>query len=144
MKNKAKITSKQVPNPTGKGGFTEHPENRSNGSWVKTETFRYWFGVFKEMTIEELKTWEKKNPENKRTVASSLAYTRIIKSQKDLREFQEVANRSEGMPKQTIEHTDVNEEYAEYIQLCKQYGLNPETGLPHDIKGSKMAKSKKK
>lgn len=144
VKDKAKSTSKQVPNPTGKGGFAEHPENRSNGSWVKTETFRYWFGVFKEMTVEELKNWEKKNPESKRSVASSLAYSRIIKSQKDLREFQEVANRSEGMPKQTIEHTDINEEYASYIELCRQYGLNPTTGLPDDLEGGKVAKGKKK
>lgn len=134
---------KKVPNPTGKGGFAEHPELRNNGSWKKTETFRYWFGVFKDMTVDELKNWEKTIPENKRSVASSLAYTRIIKARTDLREFQEVANRSEGMPAQTVEHTNVNEEYASYLELCKQYGLDPTTGLAMGIKSSKVSKNKK-
>lgn len=126
-------TTKQVrdyiPNPNGVGGFGDNPQNRHNGAWKKTETFRYWFDVFKEMTVAELKTWQKNNPEETRSVASNLAFIRVIKAQGDLKEFQEVANRSEGMPKQTVEAVNLNEKYENYLEMCKQYGLDPDTGL---------------
>ena len=32
---------KQVPNPTGKGGFGDNPQNRNPGGWVKSDTPRY-------------------------------------------------------------------------------------------------------
>lgn len=116
-------------NPDGKGGFGDNPQNRHNGAWKKTETFRYWFDVFKEMTVEELEKWQQDNPKDKRTVASDLAFRRILKARDDLREFQEVANRSEGMPKQTVEAVNLNEKYENYLEMCKQYGLDPNTGL---------------
>lgn len=125
-------TPPKLRNPDGKGGFGDNPQNRHNGSWKKTETFRYWFDVFKEMTVAELKTWQNDNPEDKRSVASNLAFTRVIKAQGDLKEFQEVANRSEGMPKQTVEAINLNEKYEEYLEMCKQYGLDPATGLRLD------------
>lgn len=99
------LTSKQDMNrnPEGKGGFGDNPQNRSNGSWKKTETFRYWYEIFKEMTVKEFKEWQETNPEDTRSIASNLAFRRIFNSLDDLKEFQEVANRSEGMPKQTNE-----------------------------------------
>lgn len=30
-----------APNPTGKGGFGDNPQNRANGSWKKDDTARY-------------------------------------------------------------------------------------------------------
>jgi len=141
------MATKQVKdmnrNPTGKGGFSDYPQHRNDGAWKKTETFRYWFGVFKDMTVEELKTWEEDNPESKRSVASSLAYTRIVKAKKDIREFQEVANRSEGMPKQVIETRDIDNDYSHYLELCREYGIDPHTGLRMDPKSSKVEKDKK-
>ena len=32
---------KQVPNPTGKGGFGDNPQNRNPGGWVKSDTPRF-------------------------------------------------------------------------------------------------------
>lgn len=127
-------TTKQVKgnNVNGVGGFGDNPQNRHNGSWKKTETFRYWFDTFKEMTLEEFEQWQKDNPKETRTVAADLALRRILKSREDLREFQEVANRSEGMPKQTVEAINLNEKYEEYLEMCKQYGLDPATGLRLD------------
>lgn len=123
-------TTKQVKgnNPNGTGGFGDNPQNRNNGAWKKTETFRYWFDMFKEMTIGEFEQWQKDNPRDRRSVASDLALRRVLKAREDLREFQEVANRSEGMPKQTVEAINVNEKYENYLEMCKQYGLDPATG----------------
>lgn len=40
MSNSGEQTTKQVPNPTGKGGFGDHPEHRNNGAWKKERTPR--------------------------------------------------------------------------------------------------------
>lgn len=129
---------KKGNNKNGVGGFGDNPQHRNNGAWKKTETFRYWFNLFKEMTIEEFDKWQKDNLEDKRTVAADLAVKRIVKSQTDLREFQEVANRSEGMPKQTFETNDVGQNYEKYLLLCEEYGLDPKTGLRLDNSSSKV------
>ena len=88
-------------NPTGIGGFQDHPELiNKGGRYPRAQSFTYWFEQFKMMTVTELEQWEIDNPDNKRTVASNLALTRVKNAVKDLKEFQEVANRSEGMPTQ--------------------------------------------
>jgi hypothetical protein len=104
--NQAENTKRTNNNMSGKGGFQERPEDiNKEGTWKKNQTFRYWFDVFKEMSIEQLKGWIEANPENTRTVAADLAYRRVINSQSNLKEFREVANRTEGMPKITLEHS---------------------------------------
>lgn len=32
---------KKVPNPTGKGGFGDNPQNRNPGGWSKSDTLRF-------------------------------------------------------------------------------------------------------
>jgi hypothetical protein len=122
--NTENITTEQVknvPNPTGKGGFQDHPELINAGGRPKNaESFSYWYGQFKNMSVWELNNWQDTNPEDTRTVASDLAFTRIINAKKDLREFQEVANRSEGMPKQTNELSGIDGNNIEVI--IKRYG----------------------
>lgn len=97
---------KRVPNPTGKGGFGDHPEHANPGGRPKNaESFTYWYRVFKNMTITEMEEWNKNTPKEARTVAADLAYRRIFNSQKDLKEFQEVADRSEGKARQSMDLT---------------------------------------
>lgn len=100
----SQVTPPELRNPEGKGGFGDHPENRNPSGWKRTETFRYWFDKFKEMTIDELEAWDKETPKNIRTVAADLAFKRVYNAQTDLKEFQEVADRSEGKAPQTINH----------------------------------------
>jgi hypothetical protein len=92
-------------NPSGKGGFGEHPENRSDGRWKKEDSFTYWLSYFKTLDIKDFQEWEKKN--KKRTMAQVAAYERMARVRNELREFQEVANRTEGMPKQALEISEV-------------------------------------
>ena len=105
---------KEPRNKTGKGGFGDNPESRNDGGrYPRGKSFTYWFEQFKMMSLAELKGWKKKNPENVRTVVSHLAFIRVWNSQRILKEFQEVANRTEGMPTQRseVEHSgevDVN------------------------------------
>jgi hypothetical protein len=95
----------KVPNPDGKGGFGDNPQNINAGGRPKNaESFAYWYRQFKEMTVAQLESWQDDNPRDTRTVASDLAFTRIINAKKDLKEFQEIADRSEGKAVQTMKH----------------------------------------
>lgn len=98
---KKKTSKASCPNPTGKGGFADHPENRSDGHWDKNNSFSYWMNFFKQLGTKQFLSWEKDNPEH--TMAASLAYAHVFKARFDLKEFEVVANRTEGMPKSSLE-----------------------------------------
>jgi hypothetical protein len=99
------VTPPELRNPNGKGGFKDHPENRSDGRWDKDNSFSYWFNYFKSLSVEDFKKYETTKTDKERSMAETLAYARVFKARSDLKEFQEVANRTEGMPKQPIEHS---------------------------------------
>jgi len=99
---------KEFPNinPTGKGGFGDNPENINAGGRPKNqESFTYWLNYFKGLTVTEFKNWQVENPEDNRTVASNLAFQRIANALGNLKEFQEVADRTEGRSTQPIKHS---------------------------------------
>lgn len=103
--DKKLITPPELRNPEGKGGFKDHPENINVGGRPKNqESFAYWMNYFKNLSTKEFLKWEKENPDSTRNVAADLVYARMIKARNDLREFQEIANRTEGMPRQTIKN----------------------------------------
>jgi len=129
-KKNAEITCNQarrVPNPTGKGGFGEHPENISDGRWDKNNSFSYWMNFFKSLSVIKFKEYEKTKPENERTMAEMLAYARIFKARNDLKEFQEVANRTEGMPKQAVDLTSGGESLSEILNNLEKNENKPKT-----------------
>ena len=106
-------TTKQVqwnPNPTGKGGFKEHPELRSDGRWGKDNSQSYWLNKFQSLSVKEFKDWPVNNSENRRSVAADLAYMRIADAKKDIKAYEVVMNRAEGMPRQTTNITSNGEE----------------------------------
>jgi len=114
-----KQTTEQVRkprNPTGKGGFKDHPELINPGGRPKNqESFSYWMNYFKNLPISEFLGWLKKNPEDVRTVAAELAYNRVFNAREDLTEFKEVANRTEGMPIQSTDITSFGEKLEQLI-----------------------------
>jgi len=85
-----------------KGGFRDHPENRSNGRWSKENSYSYWLNFFKKLSIEEFQEYKKEHSKDM-SMAALAAYARIMNSVPKLEEFKEVANRTEGIPKQQIE-----------------------------------------
>jgi hypothetical protein len=61
-------------------------------------------------------------------MAASLAYERVLKGRIDLKEFQEVANRTEGMPKTSLELSGPEGapiEISNIEALNKIYGNDP-------------------
>jgi hypothetical protein len=102
-------------NPNGKGGFGEHPENRSDGRWSKENSYTYWLHFFMKMKIDEFKTYDPdKNTEM--TMAARGAWSRIAKSSR-LNEFREVANRTEGMPRQSTDLTSNGQTLTGLVQI---------------------------
>ena len=57
--------------------------------------------LFKSLATKPFLSWEKDNPNH--TMAASLAYARVFKARSDLREFEVVANRTEGMPRVSVD-----------------------------------------
>ena len=100
-------TPPELRNPTGIGGFGDHPENRSNGKWDKTKSIGYQLNKF--LRMNELDVKDYRRTHKNMTMAELGALSRIVKMIEDLKEFQEVANRTEGMPKQHID-MDIDEE----------------------------------
>lgn len=90
-------------NPNGNGGFKDHPENKSNGMWRKEDSQSYCLNMFLKMSEEEFLKWASENPPAERTIAQTLAYNRVVKAKTDLKNWSAVTNRTEGMPRQTID-----------------------------------------
>ena len=104
-------TTKQVndkgnrpPNPTGKGGFGDNPQNRSDGGWKKENTISYQYKRFLNMSPEELKAFSS-TPDSERTVAMDIAYSQVLASRKSLPHAKEITDRTEGKAAQSIDMT---------------------------------------
>lgn len=96
------LTTEQViPNPTGRGGFGDNPQNRNPGGWKKEMVFSYQYRRFMNMTTAELKEYSSK-PDTERTVVEDLAYSRVIAAKKSLPDVKEITDRTEGKAPQTI------------------------------------------
>ncbi|OGH20025.1 MAG: hypothetical protein A3D74_01380 [Candidatus Levybacteria bacterium RIFCSPHIGHO2_02_FULL_37_13] len=102
-------TSNQVKNnnnPTGKGGFQERPEDiNKSGYWSPENSQSYCLRFFLKMNEKEFKEWGQKNPPDKRTIAQVLAYERITFARKELADYREIVDRTEGKAKMPIEQS---------------------------------------
>jgi len=95
-------TTQQVPNPTGKGGFGDHPENRNPGGWKPEYTYSYQCRRFMNMTVEEFKNWINITPEKERTMIEEQAYNAVLKARTKLDYLKEQNDRTEGKAPQTV------------------------------------------
>lgn len=102
-----------VLNPTGKGGFGENPQNRSNGKWKKENSVSYQYNRMLAMTTDELKDF------TPTTNAEAIAKRRVDRAMRDddesLKETKEITDRTEGRAKQDI-NIDVDEKSAPLIR----------------------------
>lgn len=112
-------------NHTGKGGFGEHPENRSNGRWSKDTSISYWQNKLIRMSVADFKAWVKNTPDDVRTMAMEIAYQSVLKSRTDLNYQKEVADRTEG---KAVAFTDVTTggEKIQPLTLKQFYGETEE------------------
>lgn len=89
------------PNPNGKGGFGDNPQNRNPGGWSKEHTISYQYRRFLAMSPEELEAFAKV-PKSERTVAMDIAYSQVLQSRKSLPHTKEITDRTEGKAPQFI------------------------------------------
>ncbi len=105
MENTTEQETKKPPelrNPEGKGGFGDHPENINPGGRPKNqESITYWYKFFLNLSFDEFEKWEALNPE--RPMAAVIAYEGIKASKGKLDDRKEVADRTEGKPRQFID-----------------------------------------
>lgn len=113
-------TTKQVrdyiPNPSGKGGFQERPNDRSDGRWNKDESISYQYNRLLRMPPEELDEYV---PE---TNAQAIAKTRITAARGDngLMDTKEITDRVEGKAPQSIDMTSKGESINPYAALTTE------------------------
>lgn len=108
-----------LPNPTGKGGFADHPENRNPGGWNKEMVFSYQYRRFMNMTMDELNDFRAK-PDMERKVVEELAYRAVMRAKESLRDVQEITDRTEGKAPQYIglgDPADAKKALVEFIGL---------------------------
>lgn len=98
----------KVPNPTGKGGFKDNPQNKANGMWTKDTSISYQYNYLIRLPIEE---FEKYKPI---TVAQKIAHEAVKKVYSDLGYLKEVTDRTDGKPSQPIDHTTQGEKITEF------------------------------
>lgn len=93
-------TTDQVPNPTGKGGFGDNPQNRNPGGWVKTDTPRFKLERMMKLSEPELKAVadDKTAPYFERKLAGAI-------HKADWKVIREMTDQVYGQPKQTIDTT---------------------------------------
>lgn len=94
---------KRVPNPTGKGGFGENPENRSDGRWDKEGSISYQYHKIIRLSADELENFKAE------TVAQDIAYRRVLASRESLLDVKEITDRTEGKSPQAIDVTTLGE-----------------------------------
>lgn len=92
-------------NPEGKGGLQERPEDINRDGRPKNEQrFGYWLQFFKNLTSKEFKEYPLTRSEDEMYVAEIIAYERVKASRKDLGEYKDLADRTEGRATQTMKH----------------------------------------
>ena len=98
--------SKWLPNPTGKGGFGDHPELINPGGRPKnSQRYDYWLQFFKDMDVTSFREYRNTRKEDDMYVAEAQAYQRIAESLKSLEVWKVVADRTEGRAAQAIDMT---------------------------------------
>lgn len=103
--------TQKAPNPTGKGGFADNPQNRSDGGWKKEDSISYQYNKMLRMTHEEVLAY------NPQTVAQTVAKTRILEMLESnnvtkgqaLDVTKEITDRTEGKAKQYTDVTSKDE-----------------------------------
>lgn len=97
---------KHIPNPTGKGGFGDNPQNRNPGGWKKEESISYQYNLIGRMSDEELEAFEPK------TQFQKIALARVKQARDErygLPDAKELADRTEGKAAQSIDMTSNGE-----------------------------------
>ena len=99
---------RRVPNPTGKGGFQERPQDRNAGTWDSKNSISFQYHRFMNMPEAEFRAFTSK-PASERTMAERIAYNRVKAADKSLADVKEITDRIEGKAFQKMDITSDGE-----------------------------------
>lgn len=112
-------------NPTGKGGFQERPQDRSDGRWKAEDSISFQYNKLMRMSPEQLIEFK---PE---TVAQDIAKSRIQAARDKkfgLADTKEISDRTEGKAPQSIDVTSGGEKIksalVEFVGTDTKDGVN--------------------
>lgn len=110
--NKPTTNQDKNNNPTGKGGFADNPQNRSDGSWKKEDTPRYKIEKMMTMTESELSAIVKDKDASyfERTIAVAI-------SEKQWKTIREMIHEVYGTPKQSVDLTSGGEKIKTVVEI---------------------------
>jgi hypothetical protein len=93
-------TNQVIPNPTGKGGFGDHPEHRNDGSWKKEDTPRFKLEQMMKLSEAELIAVcaNEDAPQFERKLATYI-------TSGDWKTIKEMMSEVYGMPTETVKTT---------------------------------------
>lgn len=96
-----------VNNPTGKGGFGDHPENACNGRWRKEDSYTYNVNKFGRMTDIELQEIILKSKAGELTQFQQAALKTVLDMKKDegWKKLVDTVDRVDGKALQPVEQT---------------------------------------
>lgn len=112
----------KLPNPTGKGGFQERPEDRNDGRWNKEDSISYQYNKLMRMKPEDIYNFK---PE---TVAQDIALARIRAardSRLGLGDAKEITDRTEGKAPQSIDLTSSDGSMTPTVIIEGHYANKP-------------------
>ncbi len=94
---KGRFLPNNLANPTGVGGFQNRKDDINIGGRPKNEQrFGYWLQFFKDMTVDEFAHYTNVRDIKKMYMAEAIAYERVKLARKDLNEYKDLADRTEG------------------------------------------------
>lgn len=96
-----------VNNPTGKGGFGDHPENACHGRWRKEDSYTYNVNKFGRMTDIELQEIILKSKAGELTQFQQAALKTVLDMKKDegWKKLVDTVDRVDGKALQPVEQT---------------------------------------
>ena len=119
-----KTTSNQDMNlnPTGKGGFGDNPQNRSNGSWKKEDTPRFKLEQMMKLSFKDLEKVAQDNdaPLFERKIAKCLA-------DGNWKEIKEMIAEVYGTPKQSMDLTSGGEKIKTVVEIIDARSKSTDT-----------------
>lgn len=106
---------KNVPNPTGKGGFADNPQNRNPSGWKKTDTLRYKIEQASFLSTAELQ--EIADDPNESALLRKFAEATV---KADWRMIKEITEMLYGKPKESVDVTTQGESINPYAALTTE------------------------
>lgn len=106
-------------NPGGKGGFGDNPHNRNPGGWKKEVSFSYQYKRFMNMSLNELNDWRSLADMEKKVV-EELAYQAVMRAKNSLPDAKEIADRTEGKSRESLDITTDGESLNKVRELTNE------------------------